>query len=117
MNPLTLPRTYLLTGLGVLGIFALSVAAPPAAPAPAVDFTRDVLPVLQRACVECHGPEKQKGKLRLDDRTAALRGGSSGPVLVPGKPDDSELFRRIAIAKGETGIMPARGEPLSAGEI
>src|SRR5438270_8796704 len=38
-----------------------------------VDFAREVYPILRKACFDCHGPEKQRGKLRLDDRAAALR--------------------------------------------
>jgi cytochrome c553 len=51
-----------------------------AAASAATDFARDVYPVLQRACFECHDAKKQKGKLRLDSRAAALRGGDGGPA-------------------------------------
>ncbi len=78
-----------------------------------VDFARDVFPLLQRACVECHGAERQRGKLRLDERAALLKGGSSGPVVVPGKADASELYRRVTLPKGHENAMPARGEPLA----
>src|SRR5262249_19857814 len=71
----------------------------------------------QKACFECHGPERQRGKLRLDSRAAALKGGGSGPVLIPGKAEDSELFRRIALPKGSDDLMPARGEPLSKAQV
>jgi mono/diheme cytochrome c family protein len=53
-----------------LGLIASGVtrthADAPGVPQPLVDFARDVYPVLQRSCIECHGPEKQKGGLRLD---------------------------------------------------
>jgi hypothetical protein len=81
------------------------------------DFARDVLPLLRRACVECHGPEKQKGGLRLDSRAALLQGGENGSPIEPGKPDRSELIRRVALAKGADGVMPARGEPLSKDQV
>lgn len=86
------------------------------APRP-VDFARDVYPILQRSCLECHGPEKQKGKLRLDSRAAALKGGTEGPALVAGHPEKSELYRRVIIPKGDEGAMPARGEPLSREQV
>jgi hypothetical protein len=73
-----------------------------------VDFTRDVRPILSRHCFKCHGPDDKarKAKLRLDVRDAALRGGQSGTAaLVPGKPDDSELVRRI-FSTDEAEIMP-----------
>ncbi len=82
-----------------------------------VDFARDVYPVLQRACFECHGAEKQKGKLRLDTREAAFKGGDSGDAIVKGKPDDSELLRRVALPKTDDDVMPNRGELLSKTEI
>ena len=81
------------------------------------DFVRDVLPILRRACFECHGPEKQKGGLRLDSRAALLKGGDNGPPVEIGKPDRSELIARISRTKGADGVMPARGETLTKNEI
>jgi hypothetical protein len=102
----------------VLAALAVAVALPAPAqektrPGPVVDFARDVYPILQRSCFECHGPEKQKGKLRLDSRAAALRGGQSGPALVPGQAERSELYRRITLTRADDGVMPARGEMLA----
>ena len=82
-----------------------------------VDFARDVFPILRRSCFECHGPEKQEGDLRLDDRAAALRGGASGPAFVAGRPEASELLRRVLLPKDEPEVMPARGDRLAAREI
>ena len=82
-----------------------------------VDFARDVYPVLQRSCFECHGPEKQKGKLRLDTREAAFQGGDSGAAIVKGKPDESELLRRVALPKTDDDVMPNRGDLLSKTEL
>src|SRR5579884_882200 len=64
--------------------------------APRVDFARDIQPVLQARCYSCHGPKRQRSGLRLDVRAAALQGGDSGPVLVPGKSAASVLFHRIS---------------------
>src|SRR5690349_17030641 len=47
-------------------------------------FIESVRPLLSSRCVSCHGPEKAEGGLRLDSRAAALKGGDSGPALVPG---------------------------------
>ena len=64
---------------------ALALAAVPAGhAADKVDFAKDIQPLLQQHCVKCHGPEKQKGKLRLDSKQAALTGGKGGPSIVPG---------------------------------
>ena len=81
------------------------------------DFSLDIRPVLARHCFKCHGPDDKarKAKLRLDVREAAVRGGKSGvPALVPGKPDESELVRRIGTDE-ETEMMPppAAKNPLS----
>src|ERR1700733_3513713 len=61
-----------------------------------VDFARDVYPIFQRSCFECHGEQKHKGGLRLDVREAAFKGGDNGDTIVKGKPDASELVRRIS---------------------
>lgn len=78
-----------------------------------VDFARDIFPLLKRACFECHGEAKQEGGLRLDLRTEALQSAS----IEAGKPESSELLRRIALPRGHDDIMPAIGEPLSEKQI
>ncbi|MCX7664476.1 MAG: PSD1 and planctomycete cytochrome C domain-containing protein [Gemmataceae bacterium] len=73
-----------------------------------LDYTRDVKPILANTCFACHGPDEKslKGKLRLDSREAALKGGKSGePAIVPNKPDQSELIHRI-FSKEKTEVMP-----------
>ena len=82
-----------------------------------VDFARDVLPVLQRSCFECHGERKASGGLRLDNPTGLLKGGDSGAVIVARKPDNSELLRRISLPKNDSDVMPNRGDPLTTEEI
>ncbi len=49
-------------------------------------FFNEVKPLLISRCASCHGPDKAEGGLRLDSREAALKGGDSGPAVVPGKP-------------------------------
>ncbi|MEW6303026.1 MAG: c-type cytochrome domain-containing protein [Verrucomicrobiota bacterium] len=78
-----------------------------------VDFAKDIQPILQKSCLECHGPEKQKGKLRLDSKAAALKGGDTGPAIVPGQPDKSDLFRRITLPKDHDEFMPSKGDALT----
>jgi cytochrome c553 len=58
-------------------------------------FENKVRPVLADNCFKCHGPDKQKGSLRLDSRLGMLTGGDRGPVLVPGQPDKSLLVKVI----------------------
>ena len=78
-----------------------------------VDFKQQIFPILKGSCFECHGPTKQKGKLRLDEREKALAGGRSGSVLVPGKADESDLYKRLLMPKGNEDRMPNEGEPLA----
>jgi hypothetical protein len=76
-----------------------------------VDFAKEILPTFQE-CIKCHGPEKQKGKLRLDSRDAALKGGKTGPAFVAGDSAKSEMVRRISLPKSDDDFMPSEGEPL-----
>ena len=91
-----------------------SPATPAGAPAPVVDYERDVRPILSQ-CFACHGPRKVQSGLRLDLRQNALRGGDYGVVIVPGRSADSKLIKRLT---GSTvGIqMPPTG-PLPEYEI
>ncbi|MFA6544296.1 MAG: c-type cytochrome domain-containing protein [Limisphaerales bacterium] len=93
-------------------VAALSAATSFAANKP--DFAKDIGPVLAKSCIECHGPEKQKGKLRLDSKEAAFKGGDSGLAgIVPGKSADSKIYKAVTLPKGHDDIMPPKGEPLS----
>src|SRR6185369_10373244 len=78
-----------------------------------VDFVKDIQPILQKSCVECHGPEKPKGKLRLDSKEAALTGGKDGEVIVPGHADKSEVYRRITLPADNDDVMPNKGDVLT----
>jgi hypothetical protein len=91
-----------------------SLALAAAAGAAPVDFTRDVFPILQRACFECHDAKLQKGKLRLDSRELAFK---NPETIVKGDAAKSELHRRITLPKGHDDVMPSRGEPLSKAQV
>lgn len=79
----------------------------------AISFSRDVYPIFQRACLECHGQRKQEGGLRLDVRAEAL---DSGTIDIE-QPEASELLRRVGLLRGHDEVMPAIGEPLSRREV
>ena len=81
-----------------------------------VDFAREVFPIFESSCFACHGEEQQMGELRLDARDSALRGGASGPAILPGSAEESLLVRRIAHAEG-VNPMPMGGEKLAEGKI
>lgn len=78
------------------------------------DFAKDIGPVFAKNCLECHGAQKQKGKLRLDSKDTAFKGGDSGMAgIVPGKSADSRIYKVITLPKGHDDVMPPKGEPLS----
>lgn len=63
----------------------------------------DVIPILLRRCTVCHGRSQREGGLDLRTRASILRGGKSGPAIVPGKPDESLLIKKV-----RSGEMPPR---------
>ena len=71
-------------------------AAPPAPGAKTLQhFEKQIRPILVSQCITCHGPTKQKAQLRLDSRAAILKGGESGPALIPGNPTGSLLIAAL----------------------
>ncbi len=76
----------------------------------AVDFERDIRPLLHARCSECHGAQKQMAGLRFDNKTAAMK------VIVPGKSSESELIRRVT-STDKIEMMPPTGERLTLHEI
>ncbi len=81
-----------------------------------VEYTRDIQPILQEHCWKCHGEEKQKGGLRLDNRTSALEGGDTGPVILPGNGAGSLLISHVSSVDPDK-VMPPKGERLSGSQI
>ena len=75
-----------------------------------VSFNRDIRPILSDICFTCHGPdEKQrKGGLRLDIKEAAMKGGESGPAIVPGKPEQSEVYKRLVTHDADDFMPPKK---------
>jgi mono/diheme cytochrome c family protein/uncharacterized membrane protein len=68
-------------------------------------------------CYKCHGDEKVKGELRLDRKDFVFKGGENGEVIVPGKIEESELFRRISLPSNHEDVMPSKGKKLTANDI
>ncbi|HUG92269.1 MAG TPA: DUF1553 domain-containing protein [Planctomycetaceae bacterium] len=93
-------------------------AGPPPLPAEReVDFERDVRPILEQRCWDCHGPDTQESRLRLDRREALLRGGDSGqPAIVAGKSVESRLIRLVA-GQDPDRVMPPDGKRLTGAQI
>lgn len=81
------------------------------AAAQTVDFQKDVHPVLESRCRMCHVGDDAQAGLRVDSREALLRGGKTGPGILPGKSAESLLMRKV---KGQAGLrMPPSGPPLT----
>jgi hypothetical protein len=72
-------------------------------------FETRIRPVLVENCIKCHGPDKTKAKLRLDSRTTMLKGGDTGPAILPGDPSRSLLLKAIGYSDPDLR-MPPRGK-------
>jgi mono/diheme cytochrome c family protein len=79
---------------------------PPVSDQKDVAYDKDIKPVFDKSCVSCHGPEKSKGKLRLDTLPAVLKGGEDGKVVEPGDSAKSVLVHNIAHLGDEDDYMP-----------
>ena len=79
----------------------------------------DILPILLLRCTVCHGTRKQEAGLDLRSRAAILKGGKSGPALLPGKPEDSLILKRIAAGEmpPRQRLIEATVKPLEADEV
>jgi hypothetical protein len=100
-------------------LVSLALAIPLLAEEP-ISFNRDVRPILSDTCFKCHGPDEKerKGGLRLDLPDAASTGGDSGPAFVPGKPEESELMKRLHAADPDDLMPPKKsGKSLKPAEI
>ncbi|MBY0522314.1 MAG: DUF1553 domain-containing protein [Gemmataceae bacterium] len=100
----TLPATFLLLPARL-------------AAAEAVDYARDVKPVLKAQCYSCHGAREQKGKLRVDTVTLMMSGGRSGASIVPGKSDDSLLLEKITHGPANKRMPPPPKAPLTDKQV
>jgi len=80
-------------------------------------FEDVVHPILISKCGQCHQQGKLKGKFSIESLQSLLKGGKSGPAVVAGKLDQSELFRRISLDPQDEKFMPAKGKtPLTKWE-
>ena len=83
--------------------------AKPLTAAQKADFTKVIQPMFDAHCVSCHGPKKEKGKLRLDTLEGTLKGGKN-PTFVIGKPDSSMLLSRVFLNRTAGDVMPPKAE-------
>ena len=81
-----------------------------------VDFEKEILPILKNNCLACHGESKPKAGLVLETPQSILKGGDSGPAVVPGKSAESILLKAAAHQDVDM-IMPPRDNKVNAGPL
>src|SRR4051812_28913546 len=94
-------RTFLLA-VAVVCIQAYAIHAAGDDPKGIDFFEKNIRPVFVAKCYQCHSASSKelKGELRLDTREGVRKGGESGQVVVPGKPDESLLIRALRHEEG-----------------
>ncbi len=88
-------RSHLSARMLAIGLILWASSAPAAEISPSELFTGQIHPTLTTRCLPCHNAQTKKGALDLSTREALLRGGDSGPAVMPGKALDSELYKRL----------------------
>jgi len=89
-----------------------------------VDFEKEVFPLFEERCIECHqAPHEKNGRLikpkaglRMDGLAHLMFGSDDGPVLVPNHPSKSPLYNRVNLPSGDDDLMPPKGDPLTFGQ-
>jgi hypothetical protein len=99
----------------LVAFFVLPLIVPCAMSGAEIDFARDVHPILTKRCTSCHSGTEGQAGLALNTRAEMLKGGVSGPAIVPGKSAESLLISRVDGTK--LPLMPLSGPPLPASEL
>ena len=113
----TFSRTLL---LAIAAVLAFSESQAQDAVPETVEFNRDIRPILSDNCIFCHGPDKNKREadLRLDTKEGLHGTSEHVGALVPGMPDESELFQRITSIDDDKKMPPAKsGKVLSERDV
>lgn len=112
-------RIFFRLGIGAASLAAMTQTslAAPSDSSSRVSFTNDIAPIFVAKCLTCHGPEKSKGRFRLDSFERLTRPGESkSPPLAAGMPERSELYRRLTASDADDR-MPQKDDPLPAEQI
>ena len=88
---------------------------PPPAPVENVTYLKEIRPLLETSCFRCHGEKRKRGDLRLDSLEAALKGGESGKVIIPGESAKSPLVIAVARIDEGTAMPPMRKAERASG--
>lgn len=122
MNPRLMARALVCCALSASGLSSLAGLTPEQLaqlPPPAqrqVNFSRDIKPILEKSCLQCHGHGRAKGGFRIDSRETMLAGGDSGPAIVPGKSAESLLIE-LVMGFDPDSQMPKKGSKLTREQI
>lgn len=91
-----------------------------------VDFGTEIWPIFEARCIKCHQApyktargrtKRPKAGLRLDTASHIMKGSKEGPVVIPGKPDESSLYGLLTLPADDLDIMPQEGDPLTKVQI
>lgn len=110
-------------GLGLAALVATAADVdvsklPPPSDKKDLAFDKDIKPLFEASCFKCHGAEKQKGKLRLDNLEAVLKGGENGKVVEAGKSAKSPLVIAISRLDEDSAMPPEdKGKPLTKEQV
>ena|SRR5258708_4560196 len=123
MNPTTRKNLFVTVFAGVVsGVCVVTAIAaepdlsklPPPSDKKDLTYAKDIKPIFEKTCFKCHGPEKQKAKLRLDSLEAALKGSENGEVILKGKSAKSTLVQAVGRLDDDSAMPPeGKGDPLS----
>ena len=83
----------------------------------AVDFAREIQPLIESACLRCHNEHEAEGELRLNSLAGATSEELGSPAIVPGKPDESSFYQRLLLPADDPQAMPPGGPPLAESQI
>lgn len=108
MKPSTILLTLLVGGVQLLATDTSAVSGTsPTTETRTIQFSDDIKPVLEKSCVQCHGPAKSKAHFRVDSRAALLKGGESGKgAITPGNSASSPLVQYVADLVKEMEMPP-----------
>src|SRR2546421_10678472 len=118
MKPYLPTLALLCLGCGV-GLAKITPEQAKTLPPPAqrkVDFAKEIKPIFEASCIKCHGRGRTKGDLSIESRETLIKGGESGPAIVPGKSEESHLIELVAGLDPDS-VMPQKGKRLTPGEI
>ena len=102
------------SAVSVAAFLGLSLAAFAQAPAK-VTYTDNILPIFRNSCTNCHNPDKKKAGLDLTSYQATIAGSENGPVIKPGNPDGSLMYK-VCSPNGDPK-MPPKGDALSDADM